>query len=197
MKDLDFGERPSWQTFAACRGQSHLMFLRNEVGKPGVDRVLDDAVRVAKAKLLCVSCPVLAQCRPTKPEDKHGVRAGVNYDPGPTRKQGGCTHDGCGRTVQASALCSTHYHRLRKGRDMSAPIAERGGNLFSVGPLFRLWCAGERRSGKEFGEMLGLNPRTFDRWYREGVSISKLDQIAVAVGVHLDEVELVEMLRSA
>ena len=46
----------------------------------------------------------------------------------PTRqrnKEQVCQQDGCLRPVQSLGYCSTHYERLRSGRDMTAPIRKR------------------------------------------------------------------------
>jgi WhiB family transcriptional regulator, redox-sensing transcriptional regulator len=47
----------SWQDRAACRGMDVLLFFGLS-GEPGRER----GIREAKAKAVCVSCPVQAQC---------------------------------------------------------------------------------------------------------------------------------------
>ncbi|MEU7219861.1 WhiB family transcriptional regulator [Nocardia iowensis] len=47
-----------WQLSAACRGQDSAMFFHPE-GERGFART----ARIRRAKQICQSCPVLAQCR--------------------------------------------------------------------------------------------------------------------------------------
>jgi WhiB family redox-sensing transcriptional regulator len=47
-----------WQRLGACRGQDSSMFFH-----PEAERGLARAHRVAKAKQICLSCPVIVQCR--------------------------------------------------------------------------------------------------------------------------------------
>ena len=71
--------RPSWawQDAAACRGKDTLLFFG-----PDGERQPEREVRERKAKAVCASCPVLAECLAyaiSRPE-KYGVWGGLNEE---------------------------------------------------------------------------------------------------------------------
>lgn len=65
----------SWQDRAACRGMDALLFFGPD-GEPRPER----EIREAKAKAICASCPVQAQCLNYALENsiKHGIWGGLN-----------------------------------------------------------------------------------------------------------------------
>lgn len=51
----------TWQDDAACRGHQHVMLLPDRPRRASHRGPI--AKRIAQAKVLCRSCPVLAECR--------------------------------------------------------------------------------------------------------------------------------------
>jgi WhiB family transcriptional regulator, redox-sensing transcriptional regulator len=67
----------NWQGRAACKGRNARLFFGPD-GEKGQDR----EIREAKAKAICASCPVRAQCLDyaLRNSIKHGVWGGLNRE---------------------------------------------------------------------------------------------------------------------
>jgi len=66
----------AWQSQAACRGPESVMFFP----PPYPERKDDREMRERRAKAICRSCPVLAECRDyaLSIREPHGIWGGLN-----------------------------------------------------------------------------------------------------------------------
>lgn len=63
-----------WMAHAACKGKTHLYFM------PAGERGIARARREAQAIAVCVTCPVIAECKGYARTEEYGIWAGEVHD---------------------------------------------------------------------------------------------------------------------